>query len=361
MKTRAHIPLMLFLLIGLATTTRAQSDTLVKKITVGVKITPPFVMQDANGSMRGISVDLWENIAQKMGLVYEYKLYDLQELIEAVENREVDLCINPLTVTSQRLQRFDFTQPYYFSELAVALPVAEESALWAPIKNFFSIDFFRAVSLLFAVILVFGLIVWLVERNHNEQFRKNWKGIFDGIWWSAVTMTTVGYGDKAPVTLAGKVAASIWMFVAIITISGFTAGITTTLTVSELETLNIKNLDDLRRAKVGSLRGSSSQEFLGQYGISFRPFPSVDEGLEAVANGELEAFVYDKPVLRYQIEQLGYGDRLALLSQGFNTEYYSFAMPDKHELMEELNPLLIEEIESPTWNQIKNRYFRDQE
>jgi voltage-gated potassium channel Kch len=65
-----------------------------------------------------------------------------------------------------------------------------------------------------SLLTVTGALIWLAERRHNEeQFRRDpAAGIGNGIWWSAVTMTTVGYGDKAPVTLAGRVIALVWMF-----------------------------------------------------------------------------------------------------------------------------------------------------
>ena len=96
---------------------------------------------------------------------------------------------------------------------------------------------------------IFGFFLWLVERKHNKfQFRPGLLGLFDGLWWSAVTMTTVGYGDKAPKTNWGKAIAIIWMFTAVIIISSFTAGIASTLTISGLQT-DIENAADIRLAE----------------------------------------------------------------------------------------------------------------
>jgi hypothetical protein len=44
-------------------------------------------------------------------------------------------------------------------------------------------------------------------------------GVDHALWWSAVTVTTVGYGDKAPVTRVGRLFAVIWMFCGIAMVS----------------------------------------------------------------------------------------------------------------------------------------------
>lgn len=57
---------------------------------------------------------------------------------------------------------------------------------------------------LFSVIL--GLLIVPIERAANHTLIRNW---FDGIWWSAITVTGVGYGDVVPVTIAGKMVGMI--------------------------------------------------------------------------------------------------------------------------------------------------------
>ncbi len=47
-------------------------------------------------------------------------------------------------------------------------------------------------------------------------------GFGSALWFAAVTMTTVGYGDKTPQTPLGRGLAFIWMFLGIVLVSAFT-------------------------------------------------------------------------------------------------------------------------------------------
>jgi polar amino acid transport system substrate-binding protein len=81
--------------------------------------------------------------------------------------------------------------------------------------------------MLFAVSLAMGVVLWLVERRHNEHFGAHRRGLGSSLWWSAVAMTQSGSaaGDKVPVTLTGRVLAIAWMVVSVIVIASFTAAL----------------------------------------------------------------------------------------------------------------------------------------
>jgi voltage-gated potassium channel len=78
---------------------------------------------------------------------------------------------------------------------------------------------FRFVSIA-TVLLVF--IAGAVEATVDEG---DFKTFWDGIWWAVVTVTTVGYGDLTPVSIAGRIVAIVLMLVGI----GFIAVLTATI------------------------------------------------------------------------------------------------------------------------------------
>jgi len=58
-----------------------------------------------------------------------------------------------------------------------------------------------------SVVFVEGTVMYVVEQGANPDF----SNIPQSVYWAIVTVTTVGYGDVAPVTLLGKMMASIVM------------------------------------------------------------------------------------------------------------------------------------------------------
>src|SRR5207248_8830215 len=106
-----------------------------------------------------------------------------------------------------------------------------------------------------------GAAVWLAERRRNPQFPvRPAPGIGSGIWWAGVTTSGVGYGDKVPITLRGRVLALIWMLVSLVLTVVLTAALTATLAVAEFG--RTWGVEALRHSTVGALDGSAAADFL---------------------------------------------------------------------------------------------------
>lgn len=323
-------------------------------IRVGISNAPPFIMKE-NPGYTGVSIDLWEAIADSLNVDFIYKEYPISEITNALLTNKIDLIISPLTVTSNRIKKFSFSQPYYITSLAYAVRAKDDNFLHSFLIDFFSWTFFKALISLFSIIFVFGIIAWLVENKRNrKQFRKGHKGLGDGIWWSAVTMATVGYGDKSPKTFAGRAIAIVWMFTAVIVISSLTASISSSLTVHKLKT-EINTIDDLRKVKVGTVTNSGSSQFLDGYRIFHHDFFSVHKGLDALNSKKIDAFVFDDAVLSYYVEQSDHKDEVKIIPSAYFKEYFSIGSTNS-QLIDSINTYLLSVVESQQWKKELKKY-----
>jgi len=340
----------------LAKTTVSDTDASAKLI-VGTKESPPFSIKRSDGSWEGLSIELWQQIAQDLDLDYEFKEMTLGELLDGVADKRLTASVAALTVTAEREKRMDFSHPFYTTGLGIAISKEAGGGWNDVVRGIFSRGFIHVLLSLSALLLICGLLVWIFERRGNpEQFGgRPLKGIGSGFWWAAVTMTTVGYGDKAPKTLAGRLVGLVWMFAGIIVISSFTAAITSSLTLSTLGSI-ISGPADLYNVKVATVSNSTSEKYLNRQGVSFQTVVNVEEALKTLAAGQIDAVVYDAPILQYWIHQK-HSDDLTMLPGTFERQDYAIALPQGGKLRENINQALLANLREPWWRETNRRYL----
>lgn len=327
-------------------------------LNVATKQAPPFAMRTKDGTWSGLAIDLFEDIGRELGRKIKWiAVENTSNLLTTVAAGKVDAGIAAVTITSKREAKVDFSHGYYDSGLAIAVSTSHRAGFWSGLQALASPAFLGTICLLGVLLLAAGAVIWFVERSRNpEQFEQDpVKGIGNGFWWAAVTMTTVGYGDKAPITALGRFIAVIWMFAALILTAVFTAQLTTALTVNQLAG-PVKSLADLPRSRVGIVARSASNAYFDTRYIRTLSFRDVDAGLDALAAGEIDAFVHDEPILRFQVLR-DYSGRLALLSQIFEPQDYGIVLPPRSRLREPVNQALLKVRASPRWSAIKQKYF----
>jgi voltage-gated potassium channel len=82
-------------------------------------------------------------------------------------------------------------------------------------------------TILLVLLVVIGVGAALEFQFERGAARANITSYGDSLWWAVATVTSVGYGDKYPVTLEGRGIATLLMFVGIGTASLLAAGLTT--------------------------------------------------------------------------------------------------------------------------------------
>lgn len=348
------LPWVLFCASAMAQT---QGETQAQTLKVGVATVPPFVMEAAGGELEGISVDLWRDIAERKGWDFSWQPLSFSELLDAVESGDIDVAVGALTMTADREERFDFSHPFYQTGLSIGVLPQPEQNLFTALRALISWQFLSVVLGLATLLLAVGVVVWFAEHKRNpEQFGgTTLQGLGAGMWWAAVTMTTVGYGDKAPTTPLGRLVGLVWMFAGLIVVASFTAAITTSLTVSNL-TPRIQSENDLYSTVVATVDDTASQRYLQDQHIRYRTYPDLTTAMTSVANGETGAVVYDRALMQYRNQQLG-DKHLSILPDVFAKQLYAFAIPEGSALRAPLSFEILDVTESEQWGDIVSRYL----
>ncbi len=333
-------------------------------LVVGTREVPPFAMRRDDGQWMGISIDLLREVKVELereaghDIALEFTELSVSELLEAVETAKVDLAAAAITVNYEREKRMDFTHAFHTSGLGIAVGAGQRRTGWSGIvEAMFSRTFLRIVAGLVLAMLLSAVGIYFFERKHNsDQFDPGWlKGIGAGMWWAAVTLTTVGYGDKVPRTIGGRTIGFIWMFAGLFIIAGFTAAVTSTLTLRELRS-QISGPADLARVRVATIDGSTSSDYLRARHIRFATHPDVDSALESLVLNRCDAVVYDAPVLRH-LNYLRFYGEIYVLPVTFERQHYAFALPSESALREVINRVLLRETSSTEWDEVLATYF----
>jgi len=321
------------------------------------KSIPPFVIEDTSGDLSGFSVDLWRAIATQLQRPYEWtRVKTVKEQLAAVEEGQADAAMAAITITEEREQNVDFSFPYFESGLGILTPAQSDTPVLDALALAFSPALLRLLAFVLALLIIVGHLVWIFERKHNPEFPKDYiHGIWAGIWYAGVTVTTVGYGDKTPKSIPGRLIGLLWMFAGLFVIANFTAGVTAQLALRELRGA-INGPQDLPGKQVLAVEGTTGDSWLTSQGVPHRTVRTIDDAYPELAAGRADAIVYDYPVLLYYSLNDGQHNT-QLAGEPFNLENYGIAVATGGDLREDINRALLKLRENGVYKEIYTRWF----
>ena len=308
---------------------------------VGVSGEPPFV--DSRGDkISGISLTIWQEIADVNN--FDYQLVqqpNAQANLDALAAGDLDVAIGPITITPQRVAQpgFDFIQPYFYAEEAVLVP-RERANLLVRLRPLVGVAALTSVGVLLLSLFLVGNLIWLAERrsNHSQFPRQYVQGLGNAMWFALVTLTTVGYGDRAPVSKTGRAITALWMVISLVAVSSITAGLASafTLALARNSTAPIANPSQLRGALIAVVRGTTSELWADRMGAKSVVANSLKEAIGLVQQQRAEGVIYDRPALRYYIAQNPKSE-LQLAPFDLASQTYGFAVRSGSPLRKPIN------------------------
>lgn len=326
-----------------------------EELTVGTKSTPPFTIIQEDGSLTGFSIELIEMIIESFEEERTVNYHIDQNLaahLDSIKEGSVDLGIAATTITSEREGFLDFSHP--FIDAGVAIMTLKENRK-SILDNLLENNLIPFIILILSFMLICGHIIWLIEKGSEHFHHEYFKGITQGMWWTIVTMSTVGYGDLYPKKGAGKVFGS-FVIVAGIAIFGIAvAGLSSAMTITQLQS-SIEGPEDLVGEPVGVLKNTHSVPIAKEMGMLTKETSNLDEAANLLLNGGVKAVVYDEPLLKYYILNDESGSFI-LANKVFAVSSYGIAFPKDSKLREKVNVALLKLQESGELEKLNRKWF----
>ncbi len=212
------------------------------------------------GKLQGAFIDVMEHIvsvcSKNVTLVQGELIHDMKSLIDKPSDSNILL---PISYSKTRLnlvgQNF---------ENETFIPILESPGMWLILMPGDFCSFVNSIlfawpliASMLALSLVSGFVMWVLERNsRRRRFPKEASsGIWEGAWWAIVTMATVGYGDRTPGTIIGRVYAVLWIMISIVVFSVFIA------ILSSASNWDNVSRPDIQGMKIGVYEGTPEYEY----------------------------------------------------------------------------------------------------
>jgi len=337
------------------------------KLKVGIMAGPPWSMQDEDGQWTGITVDLWREIATNLHLDYEFKPYDLDGVQRAVEKGDVDLAAVGLAITSERENRFDFSDPYFVFNQTIAINSDEQPNILQVVQStLVSWSFVALISLIFAMTVLGAFVLWFCERRGDSEHYgpRDWKSFSKALFWSTMILAgrdfpkSIGWNISAPKTLPGRIFGIVWMLSGILMISLFTAGAASVLTSRQLRAI-VNNPDDLRHVKVGTVVGAAAEDLLKRRKIKYTTYQTPLELVQALADHRIDAGVYGATTLLYYSKQ--FNNKIVVLNFSLRQDFAAIPMPSESPLRKPINRAILQVLDSKRWQRTVANYVSNEQ
>lgn len=372
-----------------------------QKIVVSSKIVDPYLMElnsshatdSLSSRYEGYAVDLIELIARELNFTYVFTIteangnYDESSglwngVVGDVVNGVAQLGICDLTITHQRRQVVDFSNPFMTLGISILYkkPTPGEPNMFAFIDPLAQDVWMYTATAYLGVSVVLYMIARMApgdwENPHpceeNPTELENSWNLGNALWLTMGSIMTQGC-DILPKGISSRMAVSMWWFFSLLMTSSYTANLAAYLSKERLG-VSINSVDDLlaqNKIKFGTLINGSTYEFFKESNYSkyqavwnkmsgFKPSTFVgknNEGVRKVLNKNQEyAFFMESASMEYEISKQC---ELAEIGDWLDSKGYGIAMPIDAPYRGEINSAILKYQESGALQTLKKKWWKD--
>jgi polar amino acid transport system substrate-binding protein len=318
---------------------------------VAVHVCPPFVIEQGEG-YTGLSLFLWEAIAEELGVEFDVRPYSLKDMLEAVAAGDADVGVSCLSITSEREKVLDFSHAFYETHRAI---LVKQRGYLGAVKRFFSsAKVLIGIAIVSGAAFLVGGLFFILEHRINPKLYslQSWYGKLMEAFIVGLLFVTRGpirfYEFKTP---TARVLSALLAVGSTLLIASITAVLAGAFTLQQLRS-DITGPGDLAHVRVGALEASTSSSYLTNIGVKHRTFSDLEQMIDVLDVGKLDAVVSDEAVLKYTVNNgraRGHYGSLTVLPHQLDKQNYAFALPDESPHMEVLDQALLTVRNSAAW------------
>ena len=306
----------------------------------------------------GAMVDIWHDLAERLGVETDFvRAASFPRLLEMVTAGEVDVALGPIAITEERERIFDLTHPIIHSGFRIAVRQRDEAGFLPALRSLVSWRLLQLLGTVLLLALASGHLLWWFEHRGNpESFPPEYpRGVWEAIWWIASTIVAGSCDNKHVASGLGRTIAFAWMVGGIVLLAAFTSVLTATLTAEQVSG-TIHGPRDLAGREVGCQEAAVTVKEVRRRGGITREFTRLNEGIDALVRGDLDAVVGENQQMMFLLNQPSRAG-LKLVGPIFESFDYGLGLPNGSPLRERLNTAILRMREDGTLNRIREQWM----
>ena len=229
-----------------------------------------------------------------------------------------------------------------------------------PLEGLIDLLFSKTTALWLGIALVLILIpahlVWFFESGREDGIlsdRRYIPGIFEAMYWAIACLTA--QAETMPHQWIARLFSVFWMFAGVVFVAFYTAQLTTTLTVQQIQG-RINGPGDLPGKQIGTIAKTTAADYLHQHYEQVQEFRRFDDMFQALLNKRIDAVVFGAPVLLYYASHEGQG-KVKVVGPEFETATVGFTFPLNSPLRRIVNSAILRLRENGTYQELYSKWF----